>query len=220
MSASSRAFPVGDGVARVEPIRKSRRVPPTSRAGLSSRGFRGSGAVLLPRVPSNGAKQFAMAGWVDNRAEVTVPVSLPVVWELWQDKSRIPNWMPWIDSVVPDENDPMCSRWILRTNQFGQDFEFSWVARDLPPVQREKIQWESTEGLNNKGKVTFKGVGENGKSTNVAINISYEVPELLVPFGAAVSPLVENILKADLIRFSEFAGKVVQALGKRRKAAK
>lgn len=68
--------------------------------------------------------------------------------------------------------------------------------------------------------MTFKGVGENGKSTNVAINISYEVPELLVPFGAAVSPLVENILKADLIRFSEFAGKVVQALGKRRKAAK
>jgi uncharacterized membrane protein len=168
-----------------------------------------------------------MAGWVDNRAEVTVPVSLPVVWELWQDKSRIPNWMPWIDSVVPDAADPACSRWILRTNQFGQDFEFSWVARDLPPEERRKISWESTEGLNNRGAVRFAEVpaldtdafGANPKTRNntkVSIEISYEVPDPLVPFGAAVSPLVESILDADLKRFSAFAEKVVAALGKRK----
>jgi uncharacterized membrane protein len=158
-----------------------------------------------------------MAGWVDNKAELVVPVKLPVVWELWQDKSRIPNWMPWIDSVVKDEDDPACSRWILRTNQFGQDFEFSWVARDLPPVPREKIQWESTEGLKNTGSVLFRSDPNDAKNTKVQINISYEVPDPLVPFGAAVSPLVESILLADLRRFSEFAEKVVAALGKRKK---
>jgi uncharacterized membrane protein len=168
-----------------------------------------------------------MAGWVDNRAEVTVPVSLPVVWELWQDKSRIPNWMPWIDSVVPDAADPASSRWILRTNQFGQDFEFSWVARDLPPEERRKISWESTEGLNNRGAVRFAEVPAldadafdsnrtTRNNTKVSIEISYEVPDPLVPFGAAVSPLVESILDADLKRFSAFAEKVVAALGKRK----
>jgi hypothetical protein len=45
-------------------------------------------------------------------------------------------------------------------------------------------------------------------ATRVQIQISYELPELLVPFGSAVSPLVEQILKADLQRFSVFAQKV------------
>jgi hypothetical protein len=54
----------------------------------------------------------------------------------------------------------------------------------------------------------------------VSIEISYEVPDPLVPFGAAVSPLVESILAADLKRFSAFAEKVVAALGKRKTKAK
>ena len=195
----------------------------TRCASLSSRGFRGKRLA----GPGNGCRTFAMAGWVDNRAEVTVPVSLPVVWELWQDKSRIPNWMPWIDSVVPDAADPASSRWILRTNQFGQDFEFSWVARDLPPEERRKISWESTEGLNNRGAVRFAEVpvgDADARSqpprTKVSIEIAYEVPDPLVPFGAAVSPLVASILAADLRRFSAFAEKVAAALGKKKRTGK
>ena len=46
------------------------------------------------------------------------------------------------------------------------------------------------------------------------IQISYEVPDVLVPFGSAVSPLVEQILRADLQRFSEFSCKVSTAIGK------
>ena len=224
-TCATRATPSrGDTVQRRVPARRNGRLVAARCEWLSSRGFfRGKRLA----GPDNGSRTFAMAGWVDNRAEVTVPVSLPVVWELWQDKSRIPNWMPWIDSVVPDAADPACSRWILRTNQFGQDFEFSWVARDLPPEERRKISWESTEGLNNRGAVRFAEVpaldadafGANPKTRNntkVSIEISYEVPDPLVPFGAAVSPLVESILDADLKRFSAFAEKVVAALGKRK----
>ena len=218
-TCAARATPSrGDAVSRCAPARRDERpVAGTRCASLSSRGFLGKRLA----GPGNGSRTFAMAGWVDNRADVTVPVSLPVVRELWQDKSRIPNWMPWIDSVVPDAADPACSRWILRTNQFGQDFEFSWVARDLPPEEKKKIAWESTEGLNNKGAVRFAEVPTSaGDATKVSIEISYEVPDPLVPFGAAVSPLVESILAADLARFSAFAEKVVAALGKRKTKAK
>ena len=224
-TCAARATPSrGDAVSRCAPARRDERpVAGTRCASLSSRGFLGKRLA----GPGNGSRTFAMAGWVDNRADVTVPVSLPVVWELWQDKSRIPNWMPWIDSVVPDAADPASSRWILRTNQFGQDFEFSWVARDLPPEERRKISWESTEGLNNRGAVRFAEVPAldadafdsnrtTRNNTKVSIEISYEVPDPLVPFGAAVSPLVESILDADLKRFSAFAEKVVAALGKRK----
>lgn len=150
-----------------------------------------------------------MAGWVDNTAEVSVPVSVPIVWELWQDKSRIPNWMPWITSVESFDGD--ISRWTLSTDQFGQHFEFSWVARDLAPIKQQKIHWTSEEGLKNRGAVRFFEE-EGGAVTRVQIQISYEVPDVLVPFGSAVSPLVEQILKADLERFSVFAVKVRGAM--------
>ena len=28
-----------------------------------------------------------------------VEVPMPLVWELWQDKTRIPNWMPWLGAA-------------------------------------------------------------------------------------------------------------------------
>ena len=50
--------------------------------------------------------------------------------------------------------------------------------------------------------------------TKLEMEISYEVPAPLVPFGAAVSPLVESILSADLKRFSMFSEKVAKAMSK------
>jgi|MDSW01.2.fsa_nt_gb uncharacterized membrane protein len=191
--------------------RKKSTSPSSNLPSLSSRGFRSSGTIQLPCSWSNGSR-FVMSGWVNNTAEITVPAPLPVVWELWQDKSRIPTWMPWISSVEPLKNDR--SRWLLSTDQFGQHFEFSWVARDLPPVKLQKIHWESEEGLNNRGAVQFSSSPGIETSTRVEIQICYEVPDVLVPFGSAVSPLVEQVLLADLQRFSEFACKVVKALGK------
>ena len=36
------------------------------------------------------------------------------------------------------------SQWTLSTEQFGQQFEFSWLARDLEPIQYEKARNTST----------------------------------------------------------------------------
>lgn len=38
-------------------------------------------------------------------------------------------WMPWIKSVTVQPDDPTMSRWLLGTNQFGRDWEFSWSVR-------------------------------------------------------------------------------------------
>ena len=35
------------------------------------------------------------------------------------------------------------SKWMLRTSQFGRDWEFSWAARMLTPVKQQKIHWRS-----------------------------------------------------------------------------
>ena len=62
----------------------------------------------------------------------------------------------------------------------------------------------------------FFGCSEAARTdgrTVVRMNISYEVPDVLVPFGAALSPLVASILQADLERFGAFSSKVVAAMG-------
>lgn len=50
--------------------------------------------------------------------EVAVP--LEVCWTLWEDRQRIPLWMPWIKSVTVQQDNPALSRWTLSTHQFGR----------------------------------------------------------------------------------------------------
>ena len=37
------------------------------------------------------------------------------------------------------------------------------------------------------------------------MTISYEIPSVLLPFGAAVAPVVEGVISADLARFRDYA---------------
>jgi Predicted integral membrane protein len=57
-------------------------------------------------------------GWVKNKASVVAPVPIQVAWELWQDRTRIPNWMPWISSVSYLPEDKTKTKWTLSTDQF------------------------------------------------------------------------------------------------------
>lgn len=101
------------------------------------------------------------------------------------------------------KDDPRMSKWCLSTQQFGQRLEFSWLARDLTPVKNQKIHWVSQGGLPNRGSVTFFPRGDD--SCALQLQISYEVPEVLVALGDAVRPTVEGILLADMQRFVTLA---------------
>lgn len=103
------------------------------------------------------------------------------------------------------------SRWTLSTHQFGRDWEFSWLARNLAPVKGQKIHWVSEPGstslkgveLANKGQIRF--VRKGPALTNVQLTISYEVPSVLAPFLSALTPVVEGVIGADMVRFKDYA---------------
>jgi hypothetical protein len=69
------------------------------------------------------------------------------------------------------------------------DWEFSWLARNLAPVKNQKIHWASEPGtaslpglnIANRGQIRF--VRRGPAACSVALSISYEVPEMLVPFA-------------------------------------
>lgn len=167
----------------------------------------------------NGSK-WLMSQWLENNAKVEVPVALETCWALWDDRERIPKWMPWIKSVKVQENDPRFSKWTLSTRQFDRDLEFSWLARNLAPIRNQKLHWVSEPGstslkgieVANKGQIRFyrKGTGK----CMITLTISYEIPDVLAPFGNALKPLVEGIIQRDMERFSEYAQKCVVAPAK------
>jgi len=144
--------------------------------------------------------------WLDNVARVEAPgVPLALAYSMWQQKSSIPRWMPWITSVTVQQSDPRLSRWALSTEAFGQKLSFSWLARDLTPILNQKIHWVAAEGLANRGSVLFFPRGTAGESCALQLSISYELPEVLQPLGDAVRPVVEGILLADMQRFVQLA---------------
>ncbi|PNW73034.1 hypothetical protein CHLRE_14g616250v5 [Chlamydomonas reinhardtii] len=172
-------------------------------AGKTS--FTGQG---LGRLPDNGSMRWSMSQWLENKASVEVAAPLETCWALWDDRERIPEWMPWIKSVKVLDNDPRLSRWTLATHQFGRDWEFSWLARNLPPVKNSKIHWVSERGsaslgleIQNRGQIKF--IRTSPSSCNITLIISYEVPDVLVPFANALTPLVEGIIGKDMERFRE-----------------
>ena len=154
---------------------------------------------------------------------------------MWEDRPRIPQWMPWIASVtmLPDDgkgSGDKLSKWLLRTDQFGRTWEFSWLAQSLTPVKFQKIHWRSVQGstggalgsavdIANRGAIRFyrkssgKGGGGGGSAPPlcaIKITISYEVPDVLAPFASALTPLVERILAGDMQRFKVLAEKEFQ----------
>ena len=55
----------------------------------------------------------------------------------------------------------------------------------------------------NRGQIRFYPRGP--ERCAVKLTISYEVPDVMAPFGSAITPAVEGILRTDMRRFAEFA---------------
>lgn len=129
--------------------------------------------------------------WLENSAQVEVDAPIEVAWNLWEDRERIPTWMPWITSVIIQEDDPQMSKWTLSTFQFNTQWEFSWLARNMTPLKYQKIHWRSVPGssggslgpieIQNQGQIRFLKKSEG--TCAVKLTISYEVPNALAPFA-------------------------------------
>ena len=135
--------------------------------------------------------------------------------------SRIPEWMQWIQSVVVLEDDERMSQWSLETQQFGQTFKFSWLAKNMTPIKHRLIHWISVEdaskgllqgfvSVKNKGEIQFRvleGNQETGKeaSTVIRLVIIYQLPQVLLPLVDLLKPTVDGILLEYMQNFERVA---------------
>ncbi|MGP0129365.1 MAG: SRPBCC family protein [cyanobacterium endosymbiont of Rhopalodia musculus] len=148
-----------------------------------------------------------MSNWLEHSVQVEVDAPIDLVWSLWSDLEQIPRWMKWIDSVQVLENDPELSQWKLASSSF----EFTWLSRILKLVYHQIIQWESVDGLPNRGAVRF--YDHHGKSI-VRLTIAYNIPSLLGQLmdNLFLGRIIESTVQADLVRFKEYTIKLQKGL--------
>ena len=141
-----------------------------------------------------------MTDWLEHSVQIEVEVPIEQVWGLWSDLEQMPRWMKWIDSVKVLEDDPDLSRWKLASGAF----HFTWLSKIVKLVPHQIIQWESVDGLPNRGAVRF--YDRHGSSV-VKLTVAYGVPGILVKImdKLFVGNIVESTIQADLERFRDYA---------------
>jgi uncharacterized membrane protein len=141
-----------------------------------------------------------MSDWLEHSVQVEVEVPIELSWNLWSDLEQMPRWMKWIDSVHVLEDNPELSRWKLATG----GLEFSWLSRILKLVPNQIIQWESVDGLPNRGAIRFY---DRHGSSIVKLSVAYAIPGFLGQLmdNLFLGRIVESTIQADLERFREYA---------------
>lgn len=141
-----------------------------------------------------------MTDWLEHSVQVEIPVPIELVWNLWSDLEQMPRWMKWIDSVSVLEEQPELSRWKLASG----GFEFSWRSRILKQIPHQIIQWESVDGLPNRGAIRFY---DRHSSSIVRLTVAYGIPGILgkVMDNLFLGRIVESTLEKDMERFRDYA---------------
>lgn len=147
----------------------------------------------------NELKYLLMSNWLEHSVQIEVQVPIDVVWNLWSDLEQMPQWMKWIDSVHILPEDPDLSRWKLASG----NFEFSWLSRIVKLEKNQIIQWESVDGLPNRGAVRFY---DRTQSSIVRLTVAYAIPGILgkIMDNLFLGQVVESTLMADLERFKSY----------------
>jgi uncharacterized membrane protein len=146
-----------------------------------------------------------MSEWLEHSVQVEVAAPIDHVWDLWQNIELMPRWMKWIESVTVLEDKPELSRWKLATSSL----EFTWLSKILQETPNQIIQWESVDGLPNRGAIRFY---DRKDSSVVRLTVSYAVPGFLALLmdNGFVRKAVEGTLQADMDRFRDYAMKELE----------
>jgi uncharacterized membrane protein len=146
-----------------------------------------------------------MADWLEHTVQVEVNVPIDLVWSLWSDLEQMPRWMKWIESVTILEDNPELSRWKLASGAF----HFSWLSKIVKVVPHQIIQWESVDGLPNRGAIRFY---DRTDSSIVKMTFGYAIPGIVGQLmdNLFLGKIVESTVQADLERFKEYALKIHQ----------
>ena len=132
----------------------------------------------------------------EHQASVMVNAPVDQVYQMFTHFNDFPKFMHFVKEVT--YYDDIRSHWVAEI-----DGHHEWDAVNTGWQTNKQIGWESTDGLENRGVVTFQSVGQN--QTQVTVMISYNPPGGVI--GDAGEALVagkrfEKALQQDLDNFA------------------
>ncbi len=151
-----------------------------------------------------------MSDWLEHTVQVEVEAPMELVWSLWADLEQMPRWMKWIESVKILEGNPQLSLWKLSTG----GLEFSWRSRILKQIPNQIIEWESIDGLPNRGAIRFY---DRKTSSIVKLSVAYAIPGILgkIMDNLFLGRVVESTLQDSLERFKQYTLDAKEGVGSR-----
>ena len=129
---------------------------------------------------------------ITEEIEVDAPVS--TVYNQWTQFEDFPEFMEGVETV--QQLDDTRLRWVAKVA--GKRAE--WEAKILHQDPDERVSWQSTEGKQTTGTVTFTPIGDEGTRLRLAMTYTPEGP--LERAGSAVG-LDSRRVRGDLERFKE-----------------
>lgn len=130
---------------------------------------------------------------VEQEIEVEVPVS--TAYNQWTQFEEFPSFMEGVDEVR--QLDDTLLHWAATVS--GKKAE--WDAKILEQVPDRRIVWESVDGKQTRGAVTFEPAG-SGLRTRIRLNMSYTPGGITEKVGSAIG-LDDRRVRGDLERFRE-----------------
>jgi uncharacterized membrane protein len=143
---------------------------------------------------------------ITTSSSIILPFSASVAYDAFSDVTRQPTWSPWLYSVsyVEDRgNESLETEWIMKL--FG--FKYSWRAISTRLERPHLIEWISTSGLRNGGRVQFEPlVSKDGEGhCKMTMTMKFVAPTAIVRMvpNKIESLFQRVILKRTLHRFKE-----------------
>lgn len=130
---------------------------------------------------------------VQESVDVAVPLSQ--AYNQWTQFKEFPRFMSGVESVSQIDDTTVQ----FKTDIAGVRRDFK--ARIMDQVPDERIHWESVEGPQNSGTISFEPI--SATETRVTVNLTWE-PETAVERVGASLHLDDRQVKHDLQRFKEF----------------
>ncbi|CAN8076632.1 unnamed protein product [Agarophyton chilense] len=157
---------------------------------------------IRPVTVATPARRAPSCVWVERSAEVLIEMPREEAYEYYTDLEAMPQWSPWLKSVVVDDIDGDVSRWTLAS----QGITISWQARNTQVIPGEIIAWKSETGLSNRGRVLFRDA-KNDSGCKLTLAVEFDVPGAVARIFDFdfVGRFVESTLLADLKRFRSIA---------------
>jgi uncharacterized membrane protein len=130
---------------------------------------------------------------ITKSVEVNVPVR--TAYNQWTQFESFPHFMEGVEQVT--QLDDTHLHW--KASVAGKESE--WDAVVTEQIPDERIAWNSTDGKNNAGVVTFHRIGEG--TTKVTVQMDWEPSGIVESIGSAVGA-DDRRVQGDLDKFKEF----------------